>query len=86
VDVRLKDHQCHIRLEHPDKSAVAEHNINQGHRILFHDASILNMRYMDRIVRDAIEVVLHPFNTNKEDGFRLSKKSKTISVTGRGGL
>jgi hypothetical protein len=26
VDIRLKEHQRHIRLEHPDKSAVAEHS------------------------------------------------------------
>jgi hypothetical protein len=32
VDVRLKEYQRHIRLEHLDKSAVAEHSINQGHR------------------------------------------------------
>jgi hypothetical protein len=25
VDIRLKEHQLYIRLEHPDKSAVAEH-------------------------------------------------------------
>jgi hypothetical protein len=31
VDIRLKEHRRHIRLEHPDKSAVAEHSINQGH-------------------------------------------------------
>jgi hypothetical protein len=30
---RLKEHQRHIRLEHPDKSAVAEHSIELGHRI-----------------------------------------------------
>jgi hypothetical protein len=48
----------HIRLEHPDKSAVAEHSIDQGHRILFHNSSILatRTRYMDRIVREAIEI------------------------------
>jgi transposase len=41
VDIRLKEHQRHIRLEHLDKSAVAEHSIDQGHRIQFHNASIL---------------------------------------------
>jgi hypothetical protein len=41
VDIGLKEHQRHIRLEHPDKSAVAEHSIDQGHRIQFHNASIL---------------------------------------------
>jgi hypothetical protein len=33
VDIRLKEHQRHIRLEHPDKSAVPEHSIGQGHCI-----------------------------------------------------
>jgi hypothetical protein len=33
VDIRLKEHQRHIRLEHPDKSAIAEHSIDQGHCI-----------------------------------------------------
>jgi hypothetical protein len=75
MDIRLKEHQRHIRLEHLDKSAVAEHSINQGHRILFHNACILNTsaRYMDCIVREATEVVLCPFNMNKEDGFCLSR-------------
>jgi UV DNA damage repair endonuclease len=41
VDIRLKEHQRHVRLEHPDKSAVAEHSIDQGHRIQFHNSSIL---------------------------------------------
>jgi hypothetical protein len=26
-------------------------------------------RYMDHIVREAVEVVFHPFNMNNEDGF-----------------
>jgi hypothetical protein len=61
-DTGLKDHQRHIRLEHPDKSAVCEHTVDSGHRILFHDTSILatKTRHMDRIVREAIEIELHP--------------------------
>jgi hypothetical protein len=75
MDVRLKEHQCHISLEHVEKSAVAEHIINQGHHVLFHDASILNMSAtaLHCIVRETIENVLHPFNMNKEDGFCLSR-------------
>jgi hypothetical protein len=44
VDIRLKEHQWHIRLQHLDKSAVAEHSINQGNRIQFHNSSILAMK------------------------------------------
>jgi hypothetical protein len=52
----------HIRLEHVDKSALAEHNIDYGHRIQFHNSSILasKIRYMERIVREAIDIELHP--------------------------
>jgi hypothetical protein len=51
VDIRLKEHQPHIRLDHPDKSAVAEHNIDHGHRIQFHNASIFATKttYMYRM-------------------------------------
>jgi hypothetical protein len=78
VDIRLKEHQRYIRLEHPDRSAVAEHSIDQGHRIQFHNASILatKTRYMDRIVRVAIEIELHPYNIKREGGFCLSKSWK----------
>jgi hypothetical protein len=73
-DIRLKEPQWNIRLQHPDKSAVAEHSIDQGHRIQFHDASILatKTRYMDRIVREAIEIELHPtMSTDVGSGFQL---------------
>jgi hypothetical protein len=62
VDIRLKKHQRHIRLEHPDKLAIAEHSIDHGHHIQFHNSSILTTktRYMDCIVREAIEIELHP--------------------------
>jgi hypothetical protein len=67
VDIRLKEHQRHIRLEHPNKSAIAEHSIDKGHRIQFHNSSILAMktRYMDCIVRKAIEIELHPYSINR---------------------
>jgi hypothetical protein len=41
MDARLKEHQQHIRLEHLDKSAVAEHSVDLGHRILFDNTSVL---------------------------------------------
>jgi hypothetical protein len=66
MGIRFKEHQRHIRLEHPDKSAIAEHSIEQGHCNQFHNSSILTMktRYIDRIVREAIEIELHLYNIN----------------------
>jgi predicted GIY-YIG superfamily endonuclease len=79
VDTRLKDHQRHIRLEHPDKSTVAQHSVDLGHRIQFHNTSILatQTQYMDRIVRKAIKTELHPNNMNRVAGFCLGKSWKT---------
>jgi hypothetical protein len=80
VDIRLKEHQRHIKLEHPDNSGVAEHSIDQGHGIQFHSSSILasKTRYMDHIVRETIEIELHPYNINREGGFCLSKLWKPL--------
>jgi hypothetical protein len=35
VDIRLKEHQQQIWLEHPDKSAIAQYSIDQRHCIQF---------------------------------------------------
>jgi hypothetical protein len=53
---------------------VAEHSLTTYHRINFDGASKLGMatRYMDRLVREAIEIRLHPDNFNRDDGFNLS--------------
>jgi hypothetical protein len=67
VDIIIKEHQRHIRLEHADSSAAAEHTTDQGHRIQFHNCSILatKSRYMDRIVRETIEIEFHPYSINR---------------------
>jgi hypothetical protein len=41
MDTKVKEHQQHICLEHPDKSAVAEHSRELGHRIQLQNISIL---------------------------------------------
>jgi hypothetical protein len=56
IEARCKEHLRHIRLEQPEKSAVAEHSINTGHRIDFSSTSVLDKAagYMDRLMKEAI--------------------------------
>jgi hypothetical protein len=81
IETRVKEHKRHVRLAHPEKSAVAEHSINLGHCMQLHNTSIVakKSRYMDRIIREAIELKLHPNNINKEDSFSLSRSWKPHS-------
>jgi hypothetical protein len=59
---------------------MAEHSVDQGHRIQFHNSSILptKTRYMDRIVREAIEIEHHPYNIKRGGSFCLSKPWKLL--------
>jgi hypothetical protein len=76
IETRIKEHLRHIRLEHPDKSVVAKH-INLGHSIQLQNTTILSTksRYMDRMIREAIEIELHLNNTvnHGSPSFTLSK-------------
>jgi len=70
IEARLKEHRRHVCLNQPEKSAVAEHLITTSHCINFDDTTKLGMatKYMDRLVKEAIEIQLHPDNLTEMTG------------------
>jgi hypothetical protein len=64
----------YLHLGQAQKSTVAEHRFETGHNINFSSISILDYatEYMDHIMKEAIEIKLHPSNFNRESGCALN--------------
>jgi hypothetical protein len=80
VDTRIKEHRRHFRLCQPEKSAVAEHSINNDHTILWDKARILCRanHFWERLTKEAIEIRLEKKNFNRDQGYNLSTSWKPI--------
>ena len=64
-----------MRMQYFDKSAVAQHALENNHHIGFDEARLIDIatNYWDRIRREAIEIKLQPNNFNRDSGLHISK-------------
>jgi len=72
--VRIKEHEADIRKERTRTSALVEHSLKTKHHVFLEDTKILEKEdhYYKRRLREAIEIIKHPNNMNRDGGLEVS--------------
>jgi len=75
VRIRLKEHSADLRHERVRSSALAEHVGKTNHHICLEDAKVIanEDHHFKRKVREAIEIIKHPKNFNRDGGMEISR-------------
>ena len=70
-------------MQYFDKSAVAQHAMENNHHIGFDEARLIDRatNNWDRIRREVIEIKLQPNNFNRDSGLHISKAWDTAIST-----
>ena len=63
--VRIKEHEADIRYERARTSALAEHSFKTKHHLK-------EDHYYKRRLREALEIIKHPNNINRDEGLEIS--------------
>jgi hypothetical protein len=80
AEIWIKEHHQRIWLYHQEKSSEAEHSINLGHRIKFHDTSILAKESVrkERISKKERRREPHLGNMSRKECFSLRRPWKPL--------
>jgi hypothetical protein len=72
--IRIKEHATDIRNEHIRTSALAEHSLKTKHQVFLEETKILakENHYYKRCLREALEIIKHPNNINRDGGLEVS--------------
>ena len=75
LKVRIKEHGADICNQRTRTSALVEHFEKSKHHICLEETSILarENHYYKRWFREALEIIKHPKNLNRDGGFEVSK-------------
>ncbi|KAI4465433.1 hypothetical protein MML48_3g00007670 [Holotrichia oblita] len=76
IQCRVKEHRRDVEQGNTGKSAVTElYHTGSSHVIDYNDVKIQarSNHYYRHIVRESLEKMVNPNNSNREDGYRLSK-------------
>ena len=74
LQTRLKEHGADIRIGRSRTSALAEHSSKTKHHICLENASIIarEEQHQKRKIREALEILKHPCNLNRDNGLEIS--------------
>src|SRR5436190_15829359 len=74
ISTRIKEHQRYTKYGHFTQSALAEHWKETGHSIQYDKATVLALSqgYFPRKYREALEILKHPDNLNRDKGYQMS--------------